>query len=261
MNRKIPCAGVLLMGSMSLASAADQIYPGADKVEYQTPSGWTFTVAPYGWLAGLEGNVGAGGVTTHVDAGVGDILSNFDIAVMGVAEARYERFGLFTDLVYVRLSASGDTPFGVLASGADFTTQSLMWTAAAEYRLLDQRDASIDLLAGFRLFSLKNELDFNPPGLLGGTGLSQTETWADPIVGLKGHFSITPEFYLTGWGLIGGGASAELTWDLMGGAGYQFSPSFSAVIGYRAAAVDYENDDFVYDVVQHGPILGAVFRF
>ena len=47
----------------------------------------------------------------------------------------------------------------------------------------------------------------------------------------------------------------------MGGAGYQFTDSFSAVIGYRAAGVDYENDGFVYDVVQQGPIIGAVFRF
>jgi hypothetical protein len=180
---------------------------------------------------------------------------------MGVAEARYERFGIFTDLVYVRLSASGDTPLGFLASSVDFTTQSLMWSAAAEYRLLDQPDASIDAFAGFRLFSLKNEFDFNPPGLLGGTELSQTETWADPILGLKGRVSLTPEFYLTGWGLIGGGASAEITWDLMGGAGYQFTESFSTVVGYRAAGVDYEDDGFVYDTVQHGPILGAVFRF
>lgn len=262
MKLKMPCAaGALLMGSISLASAADQIYPGTDVAEFKDPSGWTFTVAPYSWLAGLEGNVGAGGVTTHVDADIGDILSNFDIAAMGVAEARYERFGLFTDLVYVRLSASGDTPFGVLANGVDFTTQSLMWTAAAEYRLLDRPGASIDAMAGFRLFSLKNELDFNPPGLLGGKELSQTETWADPIAGLKGHVSLTPEFYLTGWGLIGGGASAEVTWDLMAAAGYQFTPSISAVVGYRAAGVDYENDGFVYDTVQHGPILGAVFRF
>jgi hypothetical protein len=168
------------MASMSLASAADQIYPGADAVEHQTPSGWTFTIAPYVWLAGLDGNVGAGGITTHVDASIGDILSNFDIAVMGVAEARYEQFGIFTDLVYVRLSASGDTPLDALASGVDFTTQSLMWTAAAEYRLLDRPDASIDAVAGFRLFSLKNELDLNPPGLLGGTELSQTETLGRP---------------------------------------------------------------------------------
>ena len=35
----------------------------------------------------------------------------------------------------------------------------------------------------------------------------------------------------------------------------------SAVVGYRAAGVDYENDGFVYDTVQQGPIIGAVFRF
>ena len=47
----------------------------------------------------------------------------------------------------------------------------------------------------------------------------------------------------------------------MGGAGYQFTDWFSAVAGYRAAGVDYENDGFVYDVVQQGPIIGLTFRF
>jgi hypothetical protein len=180
---------------------------------------------------------------------------------MGLAEARYERFGVFTDLNYVRLSNSSDSPFGVLASSADLTVQSLMWTVAGEYRLIDKPDASVDAFAGFRLFSLKNELAFNPPGLLGGVELSQQETWADPIVGLKGRISINPQLYLTSWALIGGGASSEIVWDAMGGAGYQFTESFSAVVGYRAAGVDYENDGFVYDTVQQGPIIGAVFRF
>ena len=170
-----------LFGSMGAASAADAIYPGANTIGYEFPSGWTFSFSMYGWLAGLEGDVGAGGRTTHVDASIDDILSNMDIAVMGLAEARFERFGVFTDLNYVKLSTSRDTPFGILASSVDFTVHSLMWTAAGEYRLIDQRDASLDAFAGFRLFSIENELDFNPPGLLGGREVSQTETWADPI--------------------------------------------------------------------------------
>ena len=227
--RKLMATGLCgLVGFAGAAYAADAIYPGADTVTYQDPSGWTFTIAAYGWLAGLEGDVGARGRTTHVDASIGDILDHFDIAVMGLAEARYERFGVFTDLNYVKLSASGDTPLGILASSVDFTTQVLMWTAAGEYRLIEQPDASLDAFAGFRLFSIKNELDFNPPGLIGGLGLSQTETWADPIVGLKGRVSLSPEFYLTGWGLIGGGASSDIVWDVMGGGGYQFTQSFSA---------------------------------
>ena len=261
--RKLMAAAVAtgLAGSAGAAAAADAICAWSEPVEYTTPSGWTFTIAPYGWLSGIEGDIGAGGRTVHVDESFGDILSNLDIGFMGVAEARYERFGVFTDLVYARLSESADTPFGILASSVDATTKTLMWTAAGEYRLLDQPDASIDAFAGFRLFSIKNELDFNPPGLLGGLGVSQQETWADPIVGLKGRYSITPQFYLTSWALIGGGASSDLVWDVMGGAGYQFTDSFSAVIGYRAAAVDYTNGGFTYDVVQQGPIIGAVFRF
>ena len=84
-------------------------------------------------------------------------------------------------------------------------------------------DASLDVLAGFRLYSLKNELGFSGPELLGGTSVSDEQTWADPIFGLKGHYSITPQLYLTAWGLLGGGASAEVTWDVMGGAGYSFT--------------------------------------
>ncbi|MBY5834341.1 hypothetical protein ELH53_11605 [Rhizobium ruizarguesonis] len=263
MNLRMTLAAGLcsLLGTMGAASAADAIYPGANTVGYESPSGWTFTFSMYGWLSGIEGDVGAGGRTAHIDASIDDILSNLDIAVMGLAEARYERFGIFTDLNYVKLSTSSDTPFGILANSLDFTTHSLMWTAAGEYRLIDQRDASLDAFVGFRLFSIKNELDFNPPGLLGGVELSQTETWADPIVGLKGRVSINQQFYLTGWALIGGGASSDLVWDVMGGAGYQFNERVSAVAGYRAAGVDYKNDGFVYDVVQQGPILGVTFRF
>ncbi len=106
---------------------------------------------------------------------------------------------------------------------------------------------------------LDNELNFNG-GLLDGRSFDDSETWVDAVVGLKGRFNLSEEFYLTGWGMIGGGGS-DFMWDVMGGIGYSFSDSFSTVAGYRALGVDYSNDGFVYDVVQDGPILGFVFRF
>jgi hypothetical protein len=33
------------------------------------------------------------------------------------------------------------------------------------------------------------------------------------------------------------------------------------VLGYRYLAVDYSDDRFVYDMVQHGPLLGVVFDY
>ena len=53
--RKLMAAVVAagLVGSAGAAAAADAIVPGANPVEYTTPSGWTFTIAPYGWLSGI----------------------------------------------------------------------------------------------------------------------------------------------------------------------------------------------------------------
>jgi len=63
-------------------------------------------------------------------------------------------------------------------------------------------------------------------------------------------------------GFIGGfGAASKLTWDVFAGVGYQFNPRFGVVAGYRALGVDYSNKGYVYDVVQHGPLVGLVGRF
>ncbi len=81
------------------------------------------------------------------------------------------------------------------------------------------------------------------------------------MIGLRGNYDFTPKFYVTGWGLIGAG-EADLDWDVAGALGYRFTDRISAVAGYRAMGVDYSNDDgFMFDVVEHGPIIGAVFRF
>ena len=136
-----------------------------------------------------------------------------------------------------------------------------MWTAAGEYRLLIGRmPASTHSPASALLSQERTRLQSAQPDRRPRT-VATGRTWADRIVGLKGRYSITPQLYLTGWGLVGGGASADITWDVLAGAGYEFTQSFSAVVGYRASGVDYTNGGFTYDVRQQGPIIGAVFRF
>ncbi|MCX7350378.1 MAG: hypothetical protein NTZ54_12935, partial [Alphaproteobacteria bacterium] len=73
---------------------------------------------------------------------------------------------------------------------------------------------------------------------------------------------LLPKVYLASWAMIGGfGVGSDLMWDLMGGAGYEFTDNVSVFAGYRAMSVDYSNDSFVYDVVQNGPVVAAVFKF
>ena len=223
---------------------------------------WTFTAAPYLWAAGIEGTIGEFGLPpVDVDASFGDILENFDIGFMGAGEARYGRFGFAMDLMYIKVSASADTPFGVLADHIDATSTTFTAFGAAEYRLIDTEQGSVDVLGGARVWALDTELD-----PVGGPAdpLSFTDdaAWVDPIIGARARIELPSDFYLTGWGMIGGfGAGSELTWDVMGALGYSVSDSVSIIGGWRALSVDYEDGAFIYDVVQSGPILGATIKF
>jgi len=69
--------------------------------------GWTFSLTPYFWATSLDGSTTVKGRTTDVDAGFFDILRHtqfpknlFQLAAFG--EARYDRFGLLTDIVYMK---------------------------------------------------------------------------------------------------------------------------------------------------------------
>jgi hypothetical protein len=262
-GRSVLVIGVVLVGGGE-GIAADLPVP-AETVEIVQPSlepRWSFAIAPYVWAAGISGDIAQFGLPeVEIDSSFGDLLDHLDFAAMMVSEIRYGRVGLFSELVYVKISGSTGTPFGVLADSVSVDTESLAFTAAPEYRIVEAPRGSLDLMAGMRVWSVDTELSFSG-GLLDGVSGSDGDTWVDPLVGAKGRFDLTSNFYLTGWAMIGGfGVSSDLMWDGLGGLGYQFNDTFSAVLGYRGTGVDYEKDGFEYDVIQHGPVIGGVFRF
>ncbi|SDA92756.1 hypothetical protein [Mesorhizobium qingshengii] len=257
----------LTPASMGLAVALIGVPAGAADMVTPSPSPasapvWTFTVAPYGWLAGLNGTVGQFGMPpVDVDVSFGDILKKFDIGFMGAGEARYDRFGIAMDLLYLKVSTSANTPLGVLADHVDVTSKTLTAFAAAEYRLAETDNMSFDVLGGARVWSLKTELD-PVGGPADPLSFTDTASWVDPIVGAKARVGLSNNFYLTGWGMIGGfGVGSKLTWDVMGAVGYNVSDSVSLIGGWRALSVDYEHGASVFDVVMSGPILGATIKF
>lgn len=268
----IASLGFLVATGMNIlsASAADIAPEAAPQQEMLPGKQWTFSVAPYFWAAGLEGDVGVFGLKpVNIDMSFGDIFDNLRFGGMLVGEAHNGTWGVVADLIYVKIESDGSvtrTVAGVpvnLAAGVE--TSSLTATIMGEYRVLAKPTATVDLMAGARIWSVNNDISVSvavdgPP--IAALSASDGSTWVDPVIGAKARIDITPKWYLLGWGLIGGfSAGSDLTWDLLGSVGYQFNDRFSLVAGYRALGVDYDNDGFVYDVVQHGPILGAVFRF
>jgi len=226
----------------------------------QSPSGWQFIFAPYMWAAGISGDVGQFGLPpVNLNQSFGDILSSLDIGLMAVAEARYDRFSLQSDLSYVQTTENSNTPLGVFATSVKVRSRSFRGALLGGYELVNTDRVRLDAAAGFQVLSAETRLTFTG-GVLGGTSRSDGETRVDGLAGLRARATLTPKLYMSGWAYAGTGQS-DFVWDVMGGVGYNFTDRFSSFLGYRANGVDFSDNGFVYDVVQQGPVGGLIFRF
>jgi len=95
--------------------------------------------------------------------------------------------------------------------------------------------------------------------------LSQTKSrddyWFDPYVGLRGRYNFNKTFYTAVRGEIGGGVASDLMWEVEGVIGINLTRSIFTEVGYRALAVDYENDGLLFDTVMHGPQITTGITF
>jgi hypothetical protein len=257
-----------LLTALVLMTAA----PAAAQVDTSSsaPGEWTFAIAPYFWMAGINGEIGLfGREPVAVDMSFGDILESFRFGGMVVAEAHNGTWGIFSDMMFVKTHAEESVTRDVSGVPTSLTaiveTSSFTGTLMGAYRLSSGPPVTFDIMAGARLWNLDNDMrltltEDGPP--LADLSGSDGSTWLDPMLGVSARFDLSPSWFVNAWGLIGGfGAGSDLTWDVLAGVGYRWSQSISLVGGYRSLGVDYENDGFVYDVVQHGPYLGGVFRF
>lgn len=221
---------------------------------------WTFTMAAYLWATGLEGRLRTLPPlpAANVDIGFDQVVKNLDGGIMAAGEAQFGRALLFFDLIASKISP--DKTFFPAGYPARITVESgsTVALAAAGYRLVDDPGYSIDGFVGVRGFSVNSKLKVQtlPATLV----LSESEQWADAVVGARVKVNFNELFYATVMGFAGGGGS-RYEWDVFGGLGYNFTKSVSGFAGYRAMKVDYRNGPFVFDALQHGPTFGIVSRF
>lgn len=248
---------LLLVSSIfSHPAVADQMISQT----YQSAEEWQFTVSPYIWGAGIRGDIGHRSTGTQfMKADFSDIARTLDIAVMGIGEARKGPYSLLVDLMFIDTTTKNNLPDGAAASRLKVDNRTFSGFVGGGYTLLEEGASRLDATGGVRVWYSDTKLSFQGGNANGISG-SDSASWVDAVAGLRGHYTLTPTIWLSAWGLVGGG-QARLDWDTAALAGWEFTPGFSAVAGYRAMGVDYRHNGFVYDVVQQGPILGISGRF
>ncbi|HVE16216.1 MAG TPA: hypothetical protein VNB29_05740 [Chthoniobacterales bacterium] len=130
-------------------------------------SKWSFTLEPYGWLPGLVGDVGIKGFpASHIDYSPKTLLSNLQWGVFMKGEARYGRWGLLGDGMFVDLKADAD-PSGPLYKSASLSIQQGMAQLALAYRVWEDRRGYVDLYVGARYnyFGLNLGADLDDSGI------------------------------------------------------------------------------------------------
>lgn len=255
MNAQEQHAAVDLQTQTSSAPSGGSSAPASDD------EGWHLALSPYLWFAGAHGTVGAAGRDISFHASPWDLLSHFDIGLMGAAQARRKRFVLDGDLIWIRLSDSKAVPFaGLGAISADARVGQFVWTSKGGYRFIDVEKFKADANVGVRYWHLGQRLSFNPSVL--GLNFNGSQSWADVVVGGRIQMPLGKKAVLDVLGDVGGwDATAKLDYQAAGLLGYKVSPRWTLLAGYRYLFVDYRPTNLsIFNMITSGAVLGATFN-
>lgn len=249
-------------GFFTPAYAADRAQPkAAPAPAIPVANSWSGQISLYGWASGLDGTVQSFSrvPAANVNIGFDQLLKNLDGALMLSGSATNGHFVVLGDIIYAKVSPKKDFSAGRFDGSLTLDTTSFIGLAAGGYRVYADPAWTLDLLAGVRVFSVTNSLTLALPRVEAEIA-DRTETWVDGVVGLRAIYALNDQWHLTTIGLVGG-ISSRYEWDVLATIGYKFTQTWSGFVGYRALGVDYRNDGFIYDVVQHGPLIGITARF
>jgi hypothetical protein len=251
-----------LSGSASEKTSLQANTSGKTSSQVNKDGSWHFDLTLYLWFAGAHGTVGALGRSASMHVSPGDLLSHFDFGLMGAAEARYERFLLNGDFLWIRLSDSRALPFPNLSSvSADVRAGQFIWTSKVGYRMLDHPKMKADANVGVRYWHLGQKLSFNPSRL--GLNFNGSQQWADIVIGGHVQLPAGEKTVIDLAGDVGGwNATAKLDYQVVAALGFKISPKLTLLAGYRYLFVDYRPTNLsVFNVVTSGVVLGTRFTF
>jgi hypothetical protein len=252
-------------------------FPSASAYGQSAEDKWEFTIAPYLFFSGIDGDVTVRGRESSVDAGFSDIFDALDFGVQLHLEARKDKLGILGDLTYLKLSGDDDLTRSRAALGADLEIEQWIVEFGGFYRLGEwsagretPRKLMLDVLLGGRYWSLDTELDLRL-AVLNQTRSAQfdgDENWIDPFLGARFTADITENLLFNLRGDIGGfdiSGCSDFSYNIIALIGWQFRESTTLWLGYRVLYVDYDtgsgNDQFEFDVTMSGPVLGVAFQF
>ena len=236
-----------------LAGTARAVPQGATEGE----DDWRFTLAPYYWATGFDGELTLDGAEVEGDGSSDGFPRDFALSgFLGHFEARRGPWAFALSPIFLDVEAEGheepatDTETeieGAIVEG--FATRTLWWglqaLVGARYYALDTRaEVTVDDVP-------QPELDAD-------------KDWVDPILGLRFEPALPDRWTLSARIDVGGfGLGSDFAWNASLVAGYRLAGWARVFLGYRVLDFDFADGSgsgrVDYDVRFSGPLLGIAF--
>jgi hypothetical protein len=203
----------------------------------------------------MDGRSAIGPFDVRVSSSPSDIFSNLNWGIMGLVELNNGHVGIAFDGTYMNLESSRDGLVDRIGGHQ----------GAYSITGLVRIERHAEAYAGIRVNDLGVRLSGTGP-LGNPRSASRSESWVDPIVGMRVNLPFSRTTDLTVLADVGGfGIASDITVQAWPTLGFRISDSVRAKLGYRLIYTKYEVgagvDRFVYDVLTYGPTLGVQFRF
>ena len=91
--------------------------------------------------------------------------------------------------------------------------------------------------------------------------IARQDDWFDGYGGLRFRYNFNRTFYTAVRGEVGRGVVSDLMWEVETCVGINLTRSIFTEIGYRALGNNFEENDFKFDVVAHGPQITTGITF
>jgi opacity protein-like surface antigen len=272
----------------------DKESPPVETKGCETPPPVEFRLGIPGWIAGLSGDFGVRGVVTDQDVKFTDILKRLDMIAVGSLSARYQRWEIFADGQYMKISDTAVLP-GLLFDTARVSLKSAFAESFLGYRLINCQNGFLSIFAGARYNYMSADLqiaknsDPRFPRLRELLGIplslrtSGSTDWVDPVVGMKGKLHVWKPVSLWAEGDVGGFdangnsafavtrtgrrpvlkqvSSSDWSYQVQGGVEIQLTRWMWSQLGWRYLKYDYVTGGFTNKTALNGPYVEAGVNF
>ena len=227
------------------------------------------TLAPYGWLAGIDGTVGTDSGDLDPGGGIGlpgrlDVSLDGELKEIGFmfyGEWRGERWAVMFDSVWVNVSQGADASISrwLPSSDVEAGIDGNIYLLTLGYRALDWQRSTLTVFGGLRRYDLEATIDAAGGILPQPISASVTHRWNDGVVGARWSHAFDENWSLSLLGDLGFGDS-DTSREFSATVGYRFS-RLSLVGGFRYLFLDYDTAEYKVDLALYGPMLGMSVRF